>query len=185
MRAFVWHEGDSFLHGLNPLTKLLMCFLAAAVVSTANEPITPALVILLSFAVTRALGARAVASSRPTDAVRRAGRVRRVLDLHPVLRWQWTSLGLRRDDGDPTPGHHVGVADVRAHDRSIAVRALADSPGARVAAYCVRRVCRVSLSCRCSKWSSTAFARRTRCGVVSDAGRCSIRFVRCSATRFR
>jgi energy-coupling factor transport system permease protein len=56
MRAFVWHDGDSFLHRLNPLTKLLMCFLAAAVVSTANEPITPALVILLSFAATRGLG---------------------------------------------------------------------------------------------------------------------------------
>jgi energy-coupling factor transport system permease protein len=56
VRAFVWHAGDSFLHRLNPLTKLLMCFLAAAVVSTANEPLTPALVILLSFAVTRAFG---------------------------------------------------------------------------------------------------------------------------------
>jgi len=56
MRAFVWHEGDSFLHRLNPLTKLLMCFLAAAVVSTANEPITPALIVVLSFVVTRGVG---------------------------------------------------------------------------------------------------------------------------------
>jgi energy-coupling factor transport system permease protein len=34
----------------------MMCFLAAAVVSTANEPITPALVILLSLTVTRGVG---------------------------------------------------------------------------------------------------------------------------------
>ena len=32
MKAFVWHERDSFLQGLNPLTKLAACFMAAAVV---------------------------------------------------------------------------------------------------------------------------------------------------------
>jgi energy-coupling factor transport system permease protein len=56
VRSFVWHQTDAFLQSLNPLTKLLMCFLAAVVVSSANEPITPALVIVLSLAVTRILG---------------------------------------------------------------------------------------------------------------------------------
>jgi energy-coupling factor transport system permease protein len=56
VRSFVWHEEDSFLQRLNPLTKLLMCFLAGAVVSTTNEPVTPALVIVLSLLATRGLG---------------------------------------------------------------------------------------------------------------------------------
>jgi energy-coupling factor transport system permease protein len=56
VKTFVWHEGDSFLHRLNPITKLAVCFLAAAVVSTAGEPVTPALVIVLSLGATRGLG---------------------------------------------------------------------------------------------------------------------------------
>ncbi|HLZ25948.1 MAG TPA: energy-coupling factor transporter transmembrane component T [Chloroflexota bacterium] len=56
MRAFVWYAEDSFLHRLNPLTKLAACLLAAIVVSTAGEPVTPAIVILLALASTRGLG---------------------------------------------------------------------------------------------------------------------------------
>jgi energy-coupling factor transport system permease protein len=56
VKAFVWHEQDSFLQRLNPLTKLAACFVAAVVVSTAGEPTTPALVVLLAVAATRVLG---------------------------------------------------------------------------------------------------------------------------------
>jgi energy-coupling factor transport system permease protein len=56
VKAFVWHEEHSFLHSLNPLTKLAACFLAAAVVSTAAEPLTPACIIVLALSVTRWLG---------------------------------------------------------------------------------------------------------------------------------
>jgi energy-coupling factor transport system permease protein len=44
------------LHRLNPLTKLAACFIAAAVVSTAGEPLTPAVVVLASLLVTRTVG---------------------------------------------------------------------------------------------------------------------------------
>jgi len=56
MKAFVWHAEDSFLQRLNPLTKLAACFVAAVCVSTAGEPTTPALVVLLALAATRLLG---------------------------------------------------------------------------------------------------------------------------------
>jgi energy-coupling factor transport system permease protein len=56
VRAFVWHEDDSFLHRLNPLTKLAACILAAVVVSTAGEPTTPSMVVVLALAATRVLG---------------------------------------------------------------------------------------------------------------------------------
>jgi energy-coupling factor transport system permease protein len=56
MKAFVWHEADSVLHRLNPLTKLAGCFVAAAVVSTASEPVTPALVAVFALTATRVLG---------------------------------------------------------------------------------------------------------------------------------
>jgi energy-coupling factor transport system permease protein len=56
MKTFVWHEADSVLHRLNPLTKLAGCFVAAAVVSTASEPVTPAIVALLALTTTRLLG---------------------------------------------------------------------------------------------------------------------------------
>lgn len=56
MKAFVWHEEDSVLHRLNPLTKLAGCFVAAAVVSTASEPASPAIVAVLALVATRLLG---------------------------------------------------------------------------------------------------------------------------------
>lgn len=56
MKAFVWHAQDSFLQRLNPLTKLAACFVAAVVVSTAGEPVTPLLVVLLALTTTRLLG---------------------------------------------------------------------------------------------------------------------------------
>jgi energy-coupling factor transport system permease protein len=56
VKAFVWHEGDSYLHRLNPLTKLGACFLAGGVVSTAGEPLTPIVVALAAIITTRAAG---------------------------------------------------------------------------------------------------------------------------------
>jgi energy-coupling factor transport system permease protein len=56
MKAFVWHEEDSILHRLNPLTKLASCFVAAAVVSTASEPASPALIALVALVATKVLG---------------------------------------------------------------------------------------------------------------------------------
>ena len=56
MRAFVWHQDDTFLHRLNPLTKLGACVLATVVVSTAGEPITPAVVAACALITTRAIG---------------------------------------------------------------------------------------------------------------------------------
>jgi energy-coupling factor transport system permease protein len=56
MRAFVWHDQDSFLQRLNPLTKLGAYCLAAIVVSSAGEPMTPGIIMLLALLVTRILG---------------------------------------------------------------------------------------------------------------------------------
>lgn len=56
MKAFAWHEGDSILHRLNPLTKLGACFMAAAAVSTANEPLTPSVIVLMALLITRLVG---------------------------------------------------------------------------------------------------------------------------------
>lgn len=56
MKAFVWHPEDSLLHRLNPLTKLAGCFVAAAVVSSASEPVSPAIVAVLALTATRVLG---------------------------------------------------------------------------------------------------------------------------------
>jgi energy-coupling factor transport system permease protein len=56
VKAFVWHQADSFLHRLNPLTKLAACLLAAVLVSTAGEPATPSMVVVLALASTRVLG---------------------------------------------------------------------------------------------------------------------------------
>jgi energy-coupling factor transport system permease protein len=52
----VWHDDDSYLHRLNPLSKLAACVLAAVVVSTASEPITPAVVMVVALLATRMMG---------------------------------------------------------------------------------------------------------------------------------
>ena len=56
MRQFVWHEGDSFLHRLNPLTKLLLSVPVAVIAGLADEPLTPSAIALVVLAVTRMLG---------------------------------------------------------------------------------------------------------------------------------
>ncbi len=56
MKAFVWYDEASPLHRLNPLTKLAGCLVAAVVVSTASEPVTPAVVAVLGLTVTRLVG---------------------------------------------------------------------------------------------------------------------------------
>jgi energy-coupling factor transport system permease protein len=56
MSAFVWHETDSFLHRLNPLTKLGLCIPVTILVSSAREPTTPLTVAILALLATRVLG---------------------------------------------------------------------------------------------------------------------------------
>jgi energy-coupling factor transport system permease protein len=56
VRVFVWHEANSFLHALNPLTKLFLCIPVAVLVSFAREPTTPAIVAILALLTTRYLG---------------------------------------------------------------------------------------------------------------------------------
>jgi energy-coupling factor transport system permease protein len=41
MRAFVWHEEDSFLHRLNPITKLGISLPVVVIASASFEPVTP------------------------------------------------------------------------------------------------------------------------------------------------
>ena len=56
MRQFVWHEADSYLHRLNPLTKLALTFPVAALVSLTFEPITPLVIAAVAVAATWRLG---------------------------------------------------------------------------------------------------------------------------------
>jgi energy-coupling factor transport system permease protein len=56
MKLFVWQPGDSFLHRLNPLTKLGLCVPVAVLVSFAREPTTPLAVAILALLTTRYLG---------------------------------------------------------------------------------------------------------------------------------
>lgn len=56
MKIFVWHAADSFLHRLNPLTKLGLCIPVAVLVSFAREPTTPLAVAVLALLTTRYLG---------------------------------------------------------------------------------------------------------------------------------
>ncbi len=56
MRQFVWHDADSFLHRLNPLTKLLLTFPVAALVSLIFEPLTPLVIAVVAVLATWRLG---------------------------------------------------------------------------------------------------------------------------------
>ena len=56
MRQFVWHETDSFLHRLNPLTKLAPSVPVALLVALVQEPLTPAVIALAAIFATRVLG---------------------------------------------------------------------------------------------------------------------------------
>jgi energy-coupling factor transport system permease protein len=56
MRVFVWHEADSFLHRLNPLTKLALAIPVAALVSLVFEPVTPLIIAAIATLVTWRLG---------------------------------------------------------------------------------------------------------------------------------
>ena len=56
MRQFVWHETDSLLHRLNPLTKLLLTIPVAALVSLIFEPVTPLVIAAVATLVTWKLG---------------------------------------------------------------------------------------------------------------------------------
>jgi energy-coupling factor transport system permease protein len=56
MRAFVWHEADSFLHRLNPLTKLALSIPVAILVSLIFEPFTPLAIAAVATLATWRLG---------------------------------------------------------------------------------------------------------------------------------
>lgn len=56
MKAFVWHEADSYLHRLNPLTKLALNVPVVVLVSLTYEPVTPLVVAALALVVTNVLG---------------------------------------------------------------------------------------------------------------------------------
>ena len=56
MKQFVWHEADSYLHRLNPLTKLALTFPVAALVSLIFEPMTPLAIAAVAVVTTWRLG---------------------------------------------------------------------------------------------------------------------------------
>jgi energy-coupling factor transport system permease protein len=56
MRAFVWYEDDSFLHRLNPLTKLGISVPVVVIASLSFEPITPLAMAAAALLVTHFIG---------------------------------------------------------------------------------------------------------------------------------
>ena len=56
MRAFLWEERDSFLHRLNPLTKLAFSTLVILLLTAIVDPITPLVVGVLDFLALWRLG---------------------------------------------------------------------------------------------------------------------------------
>jgi energy-coupling factor transport system permease protein len=56
MRQFVWHEVDSYLHRLNPLTKLALTLPVAGLVSLVFEPLSPLIIALVAVLATWRLG---------------------------------------------------------------------------------------------------------------------------------
>ncbi len=65
MRVFVYHEHDSFLHRLNPLTKLAYAVLMIVVLTLIVDPITPLIALVLTLLVVSLLG-----RVRPLDLLR-------------------------------------------------------------------------------------------------------------------
>jgi energy-coupling factor transport system permease protein len=56
VKQFVWHEADSYLHRLNPLTKLALSVPVAALVSLIFEPVTPLTIAAVAAVATWRLG---------------------------------------------------------------------------------------------------------------------------------
>ena len=56
MRQFVWHQADSYLHRLNPLTKLALTLPVAVLVALIFEPITPLVMAAVAVLATWRLG---------------------------------------------------------------------------------------------------------------------------------
>lgn len=56
MQQFVWHEADSFLHRLNPLSKLAFTLPVAVLVSLIFEPLTPLAIAVVAVLATWGLG---------------------------------------------------------------------------------------------------------------------------------
>jgi len=57
VKQFVWHETDSFLHRLNPLTKLALTVPVAILVSLIFEPLTPLAIAAVATVATWRFGA--------------------------------------------------------------------------------------------------------------------------------
>jgi energy-coupling factor transport system permease protein len=56
MKSFVWHEADSPLHHLNPLTKLAPALPVVVIVSQANNPLAPLAIAVLALAAIHLFG---------------------------------------------------------------------------------------------------------------------------------
>jgi energy-coupling factor transport system permease protein len=56
MQSFLWYPTGSYLHRLNPLTKLVLVLAIAAEVSTATEPLMPLAIAALSLVAGKVLG---------------------------------------------------------------------------------------------------------------------------------
>ena len=56
MKSFVWHDADSYLHRLNPLTKLVLTVPVVVVVSRASNPLAPLGIMLVAVLATWLLG---------------------------------------------------------------------------------------------------------------------------------
>jgi energy-coupling factor transport system permease protein len=56
VRQFVWHQTDSYLHRLNPLTKLALSLPVAVLVALLNEPATPLTIAIVATGTTSQLG---------------------------------------------------------------------------------------------------------------------------------
>jgi energy-coupling factor transport system permease protein len=95
MREFVWHEADSYLHRLNPLTKLALSVPVVVLVSLADQPLTPLVIVVLATLTARFLG------NLPWSTLLRALAFSAVLSFGMV----WTSVlyyaGLGSEPGAP------------------------------------------------------------------------------------
>ena len=56
MRIFLYRRGDSFLHRLNPLSKLAINLLYVVLLSMIVDPVTPGLFAIVALIAMRALG---------------------------------------------------------------------------------------------------------------------------------
>jgi energy-coupling factor transport system permease protein len=100
MRAFVWYERDSFLHRLNPLTKLAISLPVVVIASVSFEPVTPLSMALAALLVTHFVGR--VPWSRLLRPLLFAG------PLSVGFLWSGTVFYVGPGSGADSPGHWIG-----------------------------------------------------------------------------